>query len=207
MALARTVLSSRRLSEVSPRALCHTLVARRLRTHPLCPGVRSRERGLRCSPASNELAQLGLSSEDLARVKDVIAKTEATGISESIRVLVTYSGSASAASKLVRNWPNLLTCQLPSWIEFLTAFGLNKVQHVLCQTPEALIEGDLVRAGESLLVFRRLGMDNYQAAQLVTYYPQLLGKEERELRELLSLLSRYQTGVDAVESLTDVRQG
>lgn len=41
------------------------------------------------------------------------------------------------------------------------------MQHVLCQTPEALLQGDLVKAGESILAFRRLGMDERAASQLV----------------------------------------
>ncbi len=137
-------------------------------------------------------------------MQEVIAKTQATGVTESVELLISYAGSASAAARLVRQHPQLLCCQLPSWIKFLTAFGLNgvslailsrasrefaverhallcctqgQVQHVLCQFPEALVEGDLVRAGESMLTFRRLGLNDYQSAQLATYYPQV-GREK-----------------------------
>ncbi len=60
-----------------------------------------------------------------------------------------------------------------------------QLQHLMCQSPEALIAVDLVAAGRSLVVFRRLGLKAEAAAQLVTYYPQLLGKEEREIRHVL----------------------
>ncbi|GLI60632.1 hypothetical protein VaNZ11_002829 [Volvox africanus] len=149
---------------------------------------------------NKDLVGLGLPSEDLAKVEEAIAKTQAIDVSDSIKILTAYAGSTTSASVLVRKHPNLLCCQLSSWVEFLTAFGLTKaqVQHVLCQTPEALIEGDLIRAGESLLTFRRLGLSDYAAAQLVTYYPQLLSKGEDEIRDLLRLLVRYQTGIDSL---------
>ncbi|KXZ55224.1 hypothetical protein GPECTOR_3g366 [Gonium pectorale] len=73
-----------------------------------------------------------------------------------------------------------------------------QVQHVLCQTPEALVEGDLLRAGEAILVFRRLGLTDYAAAQLVTYYPQLLSKDEEEIVKMVGMLSRYQTGIETI---------
>lgn len=50
---------------------------------------------------------------------------------QSVSTLVFYAGSVSAARALVVRHPSLLCCQLPSWTEFLTAFGLNKVQSLI----------------------------------------------------------------------------
>ncbi|KAG2444887.1 hypothetical protein HXX76_001624 [Chlamydomonas incerta] len=149
----------------------------------------------------DSLSELGLSAEQRTAVQEVVTATSTrdSDLAQSAATLVYYAGSVSAARALVVRHPSLLCCQLPSWTEFLTTFGLNKaqVQHVLCQTPEALLQGDLVKAGESILAFRRLGMDEHAASQLVTYYPQLLGKSEDDIRATISLLGRFQQGVES----------
>ncbi|KAG2448548.1 hypothetical protein HYH02_006439 [Chlamydomonas schloesseri] len=152
------------------------------------------------STERDALLELGLSAEQRAAVQEVVRATNAdSDLARSVAALVYYAGSVSAARSLVVRHPSLLCCQLHSWTEFLTAFGLNKaqVQHVLCQTPEALLQGDLVRAGESILAFRRLGLDERAASQLVTYYPQLLGKSEADIRATIQLLGRFQQGVES----------
>ncbi len=49
----------------------------------------------------------------------------------------------------------------------------SQVQHVLWQTPEVLVQGDLVAAGRAILTFKRLGLSNEDAVKLVAYLPQV----------------------------------
>ncbi|PNH06311.1 hypothetical protein TSOC_007328 [Tetrabaena socialis] len=130
------------------------------------------------------LAALTLSAEELAAVEALVKSTATTApeVNRAAQVLAEFSGSVTAARALVAEHPALLA----------------QVQHVLCQTPEALVRGDLLAAGRSILTFRRMGLDDAAAAQLVTYYPQLLCKEEAEIRQVVDMLGRYQTGVDAL---------
>ncbi|KAG2496161.1 hypothetical protein HYH03_005763 [Edaphochlamys debaryana] len=151
------------------------------------------------SRIARDLAPLALDEAQLAKVADHVSKTAAErDLAASVEALVTYTGSARSARGLALQHPDLLACQLPSWCDFLTGFGLDKsqLQHLLCSAPEALTRGDLVRAGEAMLTMRRLGLCERSAAQLVTYYPQLLNKDEPEILSLLKLLGRYQIGID-----------
>ncbi|PNW88640.1 hypothetical protein CHLRE_01g038300v5 [Chlamydomonas reinhardtii] len=201
------------LSPLLRPALCRPGALKPIRLFPNssnCPRIslhhRNAQQGRPGSLASlratarDALSELGLSAEQHAAVEEVVRATSAdSDLVQSVSTLVFYAGSVSAARALVVRHPSLLCCQLPSWTEFLTAFGLNKaqVQHVLCQTPEALLQGDLVKAGESILAFRRLGMDERAASQLVTYYPQLLGKSDEDIRATVNLLGRFQQGVES----------
>lgn len=94
-----------------------------------------------------DLEALELPTEELERVQDFIVKTQAKNVSDCIKLLITYTGSASTASDLVCKHPNLLCCHLSSWVEFLTAFGLTKAR-------EAALSETLCFPGTCILKYR-----------------------------------------------------
>lgn len=144
------------------------------------------------------LTPLGLTEGQNGELQDYLKINGAThiDISESLAILLSYASSPALARQLVLAHPRLLCCQLPSWVHFLEAFGLNKsqVQHVLWQTPEVLVQGDLVAAGRAILTFKRLGLSNEDAVKLVAYLPQLLCMEEEQIATTIRILGKFQTG-------------
>lgn len=75
------------------------------------------------------LTPLGLTEGQNGELQDYLKINGAThiDISESLAILLSYASSPALARQLVLAHPRLLCCQLPSWVHFLEAFGLNKV--------------------------------------------------------------------------------
>ncbi len=75
------------------------------------------------------LTPLGLTEHQNGELQDYLQNSGATyiDISESLGILLSYASSPALARQLVLAHPRLLCCQLPSWVRFLEAFGLNKV--------------------------------------------------------------------------------
>lgn len=60
---------------------------------------------------------------------------------------------------ILRN-PRLLTCHLNSWMDFMSAYGLDKQQiaYLLSQAPQLFLEGSPYNAGRVMLALRGLGL-------------------------------------------------
>eukprot|EP00878_Enallax_costatus_P032408 GHUV01035614.1.p2 GENE.GHUV01035614.1~~GHUV01035614.1.p2 ORF type:complete len:118 (+),score=42.06 GHUV01035614.1:701-1054(+) len=107
--------------------------------------------------------------------------------------------SSSEVLHLLEQQPAVLTSPLASWLDFFAEYGFtcSQTKNLISQTPEVLVRGSLVTAGEAIMHLKHLGFDNDEVRhRVVAYCPQVLMMEKADIDTLITLWSKFQVGVD-----------
>jgi hypothetical protein len=100
---------------------------------------------------------------------------------------------------LLEQQPAILAAPMASWLEFFQVYGFSpsQIKNLISQTPEVLVKGSLVTAGQAIVHLKQLGFDDDEVRhRVVAYCPQVLMMETEDIDTLIALWSKFQVGVD-----------
>lgn len=116
--------------------------------------------------------------------------------------------SQTEAVKVLGAQPQLLTCPLTAWVQFLSSYGFdgNQIRNLVAHSPDVFVSGTLVTAADALRHLKQLGFDDDQIIhRVVANYPQILMQDTSQIDTLIRLWSKFSAGIDCqdIESMPD----
>jgi hypothetical protein len=112
-------------------------------------------------------------------------------------VLVDHAADACAG--LLARHPDLLTCELSSWLAFFSSYGLEKeqVRNILAEAPEVFTKGSIHGAGNAIAHLKSLGFDDDAVVhKVIAFQPRVLMQSNKDIDTLIRLWSKFSVGVD-----------
>jgi hypothetical protein len=106
---------------------------------------------------------------------------------------------ASVCAGLLARHPDLLTCQLSSWLAFFSSYGLNsdQIRDILAQAPEVLTKGSIHGAGNAIGHLKSLGFDDDEVIhRVIAFQPRVLMQSNEDIDTLIRLWSKFSVGVN-----------